>query len=410
MATERIDVTYRVVTPLFGGGATPQKAELRLTSFKGVLRWWWRALAWSRCEGDLLRIAAGEDEVFGSAHSGQGKVTMRLLPGSRPTVLSPPDVLRQTSRASAPAGEGARYLGYGVVEAFARQARGNRLAVQAGQLTRACLLAPFDFKVEVLCRHLDGSASALLLDSLRAIGMLGGMGSKSRKGYGSLALQYLAVDGVSAWSPPQSAVELAATVRSMYSGGPGPAALPSYTAISPHARHVLVEGGNRTAPLELLDRVGREMMRYRSWGHDGKVLGSESEKHFRDDHDPMKQPSSQRRGHPRRIVFGLPHNYGKASDQQVGPADDRTDRRASPLLIHVHECGQTPVAVLTFLPAQFLPGGDAAAVNVGGRRVAIAADAELWSPVGELLDRFLGQTPPPKERKEPFGQTLEVRP
>ena len=69
--------------------------------------------------------------------------------------------------------------------------------------------------------------------------------------------------------------------------------------------------------MELLDHVGRELMRYRSWGHRGRVLGAESEKEFQDDHDLMK--SRHRSKHPRRIAFGLPHNYGKRPEEQVGP-------------------------------------------------------------------------------------------
>lgn len=43
-----IEADYRAVTPVFCSGADPNKdAELRLSSFKGILRFWWRALAWS---------------------------------------------------------------------------------------------------------------------------------------------------------------------------------------------------------------------------------------------------------------------------------------------------------------------------------------------------------------------------
>ena len=50
MPTE-IEATYRVVTPMFCGGAGAGSAELRMPSFKGVLRFWWRALARPRTAG-----------------------------------------------------------------------------------------------------------------------------------------------------------------------------------------------------------------------------------------------------------------------------------------------------------------------------------------------------------------------
>ena len=40
-AQHTIQATYRIVTPMFCGGAE-QQAEFRLASFKGVLRFWWR--------------------------------------------------------------------------------------------------------------------------------------------------------------------------------------------------------------------------------------------------------------------------------------------------------------------------------------------------------------------------------
>ena len=81
----RIDATYRVTTPLFCAGAVPSCAELRLPSFKGALRFWWRALAWPRCGGDLEAIRQQEDALFGSAGGGQSRVLMRLAPDRQHT-------------------------------------------------------------------------------------------------------------------------------------------------------------------------------------------------------------------------------------------------------------------------------------------------------------------------------------
>ena len=40
----------------------------------------------------------------------------------------------------------------------------------------------------------------LLRDAFIAVGVLGGMGAKSRKGYGSLVLQSLKIDGQEKWN------------------------------------------------------------------------------------------------------------------------------------------------------------------------------------------------------------------
>ena len=42
---------YRIATPMFLGGENQQAdaTQFRNASFKGALRFWWRALNWGRC-------------------------------------------------------------------------------------------------------------------------------------------------------------------------------------------------------------------------------------------------------------------------------------------------------------------------------------------------------------------------
>ena len=250
------------------------------------------------------------------------------------------------------------------------------------------------------CRALSEDQRLRVRDALIALGTLGSMGSKSRKGYGSLSLMSLVVDGEEKWQAPATMAELA-TAISKLPRSDGPSELPEYTALTPRSRHVLVAGETDEA-LELLDLVGRELVRYRSWGHNGKVLGEDSERQFKDDHDLMKRAPRDRDTHPRRVAFGLPHNYGSGSDDQVGPGGSGLDRRASPMFIHVHRCDDTPVAVISFLPARFLPDGTN--IRVGSRQVPQAPEADLYRPIHDFLDRLLD----PDQRREPFTGAIEV--
>ena len=398
MITE-IDAVYRIVTPLFCAGADPKGSpELRLAGFKGVLRYWWRALAWAECGAQLDVIQQREDRLFGSAGGGQSRVSMRLAVDSDPPMVSVDSVLTVSLTNKSVVGNGARYLGYGVMETFASSHKNTK----AGQLTRACLRAPFDFTVRMRGRDLSEQESAALRDALIALGTIGGMGAKSRKGYGSLALRSLRVDGVERWRAPQSISDLRNAIAQLRRTSDADAC-PEFTALSAGTRHVLLSSGKKD-PLELLDLVGRELVRFRSWGRNGKILGGkvDSERNFQDDHDLMK--SSRPSVHPRRIAFGLPHNYGRQSCQQVGPFDNDLDRRASPLFLHIHDCGGAPIAVLSFLPARFLPNGRSD-ISVGGNRIGQEPEEELYRPVGEFLDRLLDRN----KRKEPFTDSLEVR-
>ena len=329
-------------------------------------------------------------------------------------------------------GLGARYLGYGVIEEFDRTIKDRQKnpirQVKGGQLTRSCISAPFTFTVNLLLKpSLKQEQKQEIEQALKALGLSGGLGSKSRKGYGSLTLLSLELDGKETWTPPVTAEEVADAIRTILGPTQLPTSrrcesshneLPEWTAFSATSRVIVVTTDNQShTPLTLLDRIGREMVRYRSWGHNGRVLqGIESERNFTDDHDLMKQGWKQRRSHPRRIVFGLPHNYGQASTEHVEPAE-KYDRRASPLFIHIHQGGERSqaMALLTFLPSCFLPF-DAGGISVGkqerGRRgsedwekqtVGLASQ-DLWNPINAFLDRLLD----PKERKESFGTVTEV--
>ena len=394
-----IDATYLVVTPMFCAGANDKVAELRLPSFKGMLRFWWRALAWSRFGGDLSAVQREEDTLFGSADGGRSRVSMRLAEPPPPgTHVAQGDMLR-VPKTNKVVGQGARYLGYGLMEAF------DGRKTRAGRLARSCFRAPFKFTVQMRVRSLEQEAAESLMNSLVAMGTLGGMGAKSRKGYGSLVLQALRVYGEERWRKPQREAELARVITSLSvsAANSNASSLPDYTAISSKSRHVLVTSGHRE-PVELLNLVGRELVRYRSWGHNGRVLdGVPRERVFEDDHELMKMHPQSRRTHPRRIAFGLPHNYGKGERWQVGPADRQLDRRASPLFVHIHECGKLPVAVLSFMPARFLKEGKSD-ISVGGAKVRQCPEKVLYGPIHDFLDRLLDAT----RRKEPFATVDEV--
>ena len=334
-----IEATYRVVTPLFCAGADGRRAEVRLPSFKGVLRFWWRALAWSRYGGDLHEIREEENALFGSSGSGQSRVLLRLDQTDRQTRAFGRDLS---------VAQGARYLGYGVME-------------RGADKERACLCSPFSFTVHLRGHDLLYAQVQSLQRALTALGVMGGMGARSRNGYGSLAMESLCANGQEQWSVPKEVNDLRNGIKVLYSS-PAPRNLPAYTALSGITRHVLISS-LQTEPLGLLNLIGLQL----------KDAIRSCDRH-------------------RRIAFGLPRGR-------------RNDRRASPLFIHIHECGDGPVAVLSFLPARFLPEGKSD-ISVGGCRVLQQPEADLYRPVHDFLDRLLDH----RKCKEGFTDVVEVRP
>lgn len=326
----RITAAFQVVTPLFMSGADQSKFELRGASFKGALHFWWRALAYERFHGNLQEIHKEESKIFGSADTGRGVFSIRI---SKPT---PEKILNNNESFNGASGNvdgsGASYLGYGLMKPNAI-------------LNRPCLLAPSLFTVDLNFRDkIDES----VVSALKIMGLLGGLGSRSRRGYGSLTLEK--VEGDITWVAPDNfgsyKSEIASLLGTLLHGRP------EYSAFTAASRITMLNSGNDA--LKLLDQIGSRMQMYRSW---------QKEKNFREDHDLVRDfvhgnPTTE---HPKRIVFGLPHNYffSSLSGGKADVVPEFQTRRASPLMIHIHKFGINNFAGLVcILPADFLPSGE----------------------------------------------------
>lgn len=339
------DATYRVTTPLFLGGAYPETtAELRPSTIKGLLRFWFRAVALPQL-GTLSNVKRLENDIFGSTDKQSSfYLTIHHQEG-----------LDRISNATWGSFHGLRYLGYGVVD-------------RQGQITRPYLQNDGTFTIRLKAKKDASKNAAYFLPlTLQALGFFGGAGSRSRKGFGSLSLEALVGDGVESWKPPATVEELKEFQRKLLQAikiDKGNYSIPEYTAFSKNS-HVWISGTGTDA-LTLLNELGCELMRYRSYGRESKgkhILPDNTlaEQNFADDHDLILDVcrGQQVTNHPRRVVFGLPHNYFFMSTREkvdVSPAHKDYSRRASPLFIHIHAL--TPgsyAAVLTLLPAVFLP-------------------------------------------------------
>lgn len=365
MSVTTIEATFRVTTPMFCGGANGQSAELRAASFKGVLRFWWRACAWSHFNGKLEQIREAEAHLFGSPETGQSKVWVRLDPQGLPDQSGGREVLRP---------DGAKYLGFG-------------LQALDGSKIRDCLPESFDIGVRLLCRGVDEEAIELLEKAVMALGTLGGMGARSRRGYGSLSLTALRVAGDDR-PVPDTPSDLHAAIGGLHAGASRD--LPEYTAFSGQSRHLVLQCGE-TSATEVLNLLGIEYASYRR----GERGGSRSEQ-LKGDYTIAtkgKPPGV----HPKRIAFGLPLNFG--AGKPVEPVEHK--RRASPLLFHIHQCGARAVAVVSFLPARYLPEGKSAVTLANGSRRPVNHGEALYQPVADFLD-YLAQ-------ESEFTPAAEVR-
>ncbi len=379
-----INVAYRIVTPMFCGGANQERAELRLSSFKGALRFWWRSLMWSELEKKNHRVNSlweREANLFGSSEKtiGQSNVRMRLSKVN----IEPPNQKGKVFERRRLAG--VHYLGYGLMKAFGKN---------AGQLERA-MIPKGCFEVELRVRStVSREDCECLKKAIILLGTVGGLGSRSRKGFGSLTLTSFRVDGDDIALPDLLEDRLRLSLKTPLSGD-----LPEWTAWSQPARVLKLTWNNRSDACELLDQIGREQVFFRSWGRKGQVLRAESERNFKSDHD-LSKGLSQKVQYPARVAFGLPHAY---QGKTVKPASKSLNRRASPLFIHIHQVDSDadPEGVVSFLPSRFLPDGK---VEAFGRTVAVNSGDELWYPLHAFLDRLNTSDDSPPGKRPGFEQ------
>lgn len=368
---DKIIATYQIVTPMFIGDANQKATSISPAAVKGALRFWWRALNWGAIrnslgsnEAALRELHQRESVLFGSsADQGSGQSSFKISVAAKKLVATEAGTTHKHFKLH----NASRYLGYGLMEAFASGKKGT----EAGQLTRDCFNEDQTFTVSILSkRPIDSS----LIDALVALGMLGALGSRSRHGMGSVALDKIKRGDELIYTAPTEQAAYIAKLQSLITNLN--TTVPPFSAFSKKTRiDVLLSGSN---PYQVLDGFASRQLLYRSWGRDGKVLNQDSEKRFKADHDWSKngQPNNF---HPRRVVFGLPHNYGPGSRQSVKA--ENYERRSSPLLFHVHKLGSEYIGVCTMLQADFLPSGER--INAGGRNATAKIE---WNLLHEFLD------------------------
>lgn len=374
-----ISATYQIVTPMFIGDANQKPSGISPASVKGALRFWWRALNWGRIreqqgidsdESALKLLHQQEGELFGSAAENG--------PGQSKFMLSLKTNQLKTGTPNNP-GSGTQYLlGLGLYH-FKNQFL--REAVLSGQLEVKLLLKP----------QITEQQTEQLCNALKALGFLGGLGSRARKGLGSLTLQKLFYNDQSQ-QLPNNKTALKALISQWLNTSV--TSQPPFTAFSQQTRiDFSAEAENSKL---LLEYAGKEQQLYRSWGRNGKVADTVAEQNFKNDHDQMQQVAggANPRQLPERSVFGLPHNYFFSSSKKkvdITPDGDR-NRRASPLFIHIHQFPDNScVLIQSLFPAKFLNDGELIEFLAGNGRSKTLAfkDADIdWRVIHRYLDRF----------------------
>ncbi len=184
---ERLEYELEFITPAFIGGAFPEEqAELRPSSFIGILRWWFRNLA-ATITSDIDAIYTIERELFGNTKQA-GKVWVKFEELKR-------FEYQPLSKSKEGVDFNLAYLGYGVFNYIncAKEKYQLKYPQVCGVLpelegfmnTKAFIPIRETIKVEVL-------TPKKFLDLIRAlfntVALLGSIGGRNRRGWGSFHL------------------------------------------------------------------------------------------------------------------------------------------------------------------------------------------------------------------------------
>lgn len=169
---KRAEVTFKFLTPALLAGADQKSAEIRASSIRGALRWWMNALGYDKdCINDLFGTAAGET----------GRRSRVVV---RDTTTNSPQVTCQSAE---------KIIGNPNDYFLWPLGKNSRGVIPAGTTA--------SFSV-----FLRSGESEDLEKGLKAFLLLGSLGSRSRRCYGSIWPDRVTIDG-HAWKIPTSLSE-----------------------------------------------------------------------------------------------------------------------------------------------------------------------------------------------------------
>jgi len=161
----KISFDLETITPLFMAGADRKTPELRPPSFKGMMRFWWRAM---RADNDWEQLAKDEAKIFGGTGKGEGKskISIRI---SKSNAKKDTNLKEYAEIKSYPG------VGYLLYSTFMQKNREKAYFEHDSQ-----------FRLEISSSEIDSlhQAEAAFWLSVN----FGGFGTRSRRGGGNLAV------------------------------------------------------------------------------------------------------------------------------------------------------------------------------------------------------------------------------
>jgi len=206
-----IDFDLKILTPAFIAGADQKKVEIRTASIRGLVRWWWRALVGHEYGGDFAKLLNQEQRIFGGTRRDSarrslvrfsiGQAKLNVVPYGGPMFRSgcsyEVKMRDRTQKVDV-----LQYLAYGPARILSKKekTRDGRIALDPafnernGQARKGPVLirpafgtgTSFTLRLGWRAQELSIKDRLNLVKTVASWVTLGGLGSRSRKGWGAL--------------------------------------------------------------------------------------------------------------------------------------------------------------------------------------------------------------------------------
>ncbi len=342
---------YKLITPLFGGGVEPNQADpitiVRGTEVRGQLRFWWRATRGGQFDGDLDRMRQAEEAIWGSA-AGKGGPSGLIIVVSE--VKSTPEFQKISTR-KGKVDVGHPSSPYSYVAFPLRSESGKPAGKLRQEGIEFTVTITFPMQLEKPFSNLDVGEE--LTAALWAWETFGGLGARTRRGFGALQLLSVDDDDISVSPSDQFKTMLRKELRQRIVSGKWPDNVPH---LSHNMRIEIYASSCQTSPIQVWDYLIKKLQHFRQQRYKrmGLSLWPEANeirhrlKRSLKWPEQIKSPTLVHK-FPRAafglpIQFHLPHDKGLRSNSFTlrGKPDPKTgrtfDRLASPLILKPVAC------------------------------------------------------------------------
>ena len=327
----------KLVTPCISSGADQKSGEIRSASLRGVLHFWFRVLGGSLTE---------EQAVFGRI----GKQDETRKSSLNVRVKTPVEMCTKVQDSKGLTGNEFDYFLWPLRDQRHTPGAGERGVVVAGE--------EFDL---ILSHNRIKDGAPLPSDVFKVALLLGSLGSRSRRCYGSLWPETLTVDGEE-WKVPETMADFKLQLEELL-----------------HGRNVTVCcWGSSTSWQDAVAMAAGTFKKYRC----GSPKSGTPSEWGQNDHDvPLKKG-----GELFRPALGLPLTQ-RYSSREVGTwntsvsahkGDRDNNRWASPLLLKIVPLQGQYHVLAVFLNEYVLPEGTGLTVSGRNGRVNAKLSLDLW--------------------------------